>query len=198
MTTVKPLLSPRAGSLVRKTLWQRMRYRVAQFAASLWPRVPQEERRLLVAWLPPQAVDLFLCMPLRDQRHSLNVFHTLRAAGYEHPDLLAAALLHDIGKTVGNGRRLRLWHRVIIVLLEALAPGWLARLSTAGQHRDNWLHPFYIHVNHPELGAALARNAGCSELTTDLIQRHQARLPRPASSETEHLLAALQAADDSN
>ena len=38
-------------------------------------------------------------MSVSDQRHSLNVMRTLRRQGHTEPDLLAAALLHDVGKS---------------------------------------------------------------------------------------------------
>lgn len=198
-----------ASSKDRPGRWQRIRYRVGQFAMSLWPRVAQDERALLTLWLPPKAANLFLSMGRRDQRHSLNVFYTLRSAGLEQPDLLAAALLHDVGKSAYEGRRLRLWHRVAIVLLAAFAPRQLARLSARGDtcrcQPQSWRYPFYLHAAHPELGARLAQEAGCSELTVALIRRHQMRLLadqpsvmlRPEGDE-ESLLATLQAADDAN
>lgn len=186
--------------------WQRIRYRVSQFTMSLWPRVAEDERAILALWLPPRAAELFFTMGRRDQRHSLNVYYTLRSAGYDQPDLLAAALLHDVGKSAhrDRGRRLRLWHRVAIVLLAAFAPRQLDRLS-AGEQPQSWRYPFYIHSAHPELGARLARETGCSDLAVRLIRRHQMRPPagRVSLTPTAHmdedmLLAALQAADDAN
>ena len=184
--------------IVREDRLSRIRYRVQQFLDSLWPQVAQDERAILALWLPPRAAKLFLQMPRRDQRHSLNVFYTLRSAGHEHPDLLAAALLHDVGKSLYEGRRLHLWHRVAIVLLEAVAPAWLNKISALGSQPKSLWHPFYIHVRHPELGAALALNAGCSKLTAALIRRHQDPLRAAPVSQEDRLLAALQAADDLN
>ena len=178
--------------------FRRLRYRVGQFLISLWSRVAADERAILALWLPPPAALLFQNMARRDQRHSLNVFYTLRSSGYEQADLLAAALLHDVGKTVHQGRRLRLGHRVIIVVLKAIQPALLERLSAAGEAPGDWRHPFYVHQHHPQLGARLAREAGCSELTASLIRRHQTRLPATLASEDDRLLAALHAADDAN
>lgn len=135
-------------------------------------------------------------MALRDQRHSLNVLYTLVAAGNDQPDLLAAALLHDVAKTVQPGRRLRMPHRVAIVLTNALWPDLVQRL--AREDPADWRYPFYVHLHHPAQGAALAREAGCSELTAALIGRHQDRLVDPPANEEDRLLALLQAADDEN
>lgn len=179
-----------------------MRYRIGQFLASLWPRVERDERAILIRWLPPRAVDLFYRMPRRDQRHSLDVLYSLRSAGVDQPDLLAAALLHDVGKTVNPGRPLRLWQRVVVVLLEAIDPELVAVL--ASDDPDSLRYPFHAHLCHPELGAALAQEAGCTRLTVELIRWHQSKKGSPVEAEPgrqpalPQLLAWLQAADNVN
>ncbi len=165
-----------------------------QFLASLWPRITPGEQAGLNRWLPPLAVALFQQMTLRDQRHSLNVFYQVQQAAPDQPDLLAAALLHDAAKTALPGRRVRLHHRVLAVLMEAARPGWVQQI--ARDDPASWRYPFYLHRRHPELGARLAEDAGCSALTTELIRHHQMKLSHPPSDEFERLLAALQAADD--
>jgi hypothetical protein len=174
----------------------RAHYRVSQFLASLRPAVARDERAILALWLPPEAKALFWQMPRRDQRHSLDVYYTLRNMGNDQPDLLAAALLHDVGKSVGNGFRLRLVHRVLIVLLEATRPGWVAEL--ASDDPTSWRYPLTIHLCHPEVGAQLALEAGCSQLTARLIARHQVKLGREPVDEKERYLALLQLADEVN
>jgi len=139
---------------------------------------------------------LFRRMSRYDQRHSLNVLRSLRAAGHEQPDLLVAALLHDAAKSSGP---LRLWHRVVIVLLEAFAPrslAWLARKAAPG----HWRYPFYAHRVHPEIGARWAEEAGSSSLTVWLVANHQSSLEqaRVLGEQKTSLLAALRRADDDN
>ena len=171
-------------------------YRVRQFLASLRPVIGDEERQALAGWLPPDAAALFWRMSPRDQRHSLNVAQTLAAAGQEQPDLLAAALLHDVAKSVQAGRRLRLRHRVVIVLLSAANKEWVSRL--ASDDPSSWRYPFYVHLNHPAMGAVLVQEAGCSPLTVELVRRHQAKLAALPSGQVEELLMQLQSADDAN
>jgi hypothetical protein len=174
--------------------WRRARYRVEQFAASLWQKATVEELDQAATRLPPAGAALFWRMAGRDQRHSLAVCNRLCQAGHEHPDLLAAALLHDVAKTAQPGRRLRIGHRVLIVLMEAIHPGWVAQV--AGEDPTGWRYPFYVHLHHPEQGARLAEEAGCSQLTVALIRRHQSKLSAAPIGEEEQLLAWLQAADD--
>lgn len=147
--------------------------------------------------LTPAQEALFRRMPRYDQRHSLGVVHTLRNAGYNQPDLLAAALLHDVAKSSGS---LQLWHRVAIVLLEAFAPRWLAWLARAAEP-GHWRHPFYAHRVHPEIGARWAAEAGCSPLTVRLIAHHSSPLEAVDGDGgmcEGHLLAVLRWADNQN
>ncbi|MFQ6100368.1 MAG: HD domain-containing protein [Anaerolineae bacterium] len=169
-----------------------IRYRVGQSLRALIARVPEEEVEQATRTLTPGARALFRRQAIQDQRHALEVYHTLRQAGHTNPQLLAAALLHDVGKAAAQ---LSLWQRASIVLLNRFAPRLLARLSW-GEPRG-WRRPFVVHAQHPRTGARWAQEAGCSPLTVALIWRHQDRL---ASYETEEdqLLAALQAADNLN
>lgn len=175
-------------------IWRRMWRRVAQFGASLWPRVSTQEIDGLALWLTPAGIALFCRVASRDQRHSLDVMNRLRAAGHDQPDLMAAALLHDAAKTAQPGRRVRLGHRVAVVLMQAIGPGWVERIARAAP--GDWRYPFYLHIHHPELGARLAEEAGCSPLTVRLIRRHQVKLSTPPAGEEDRLLAWLQMADD--
>lgn len=169
-------------------------YRVRQFlrAAAAWVRPAPVDQELLERYLAPGAVALFRAMPGYDRQHALAVFCAVQAAGRDEPDLLAAALLHDVGKSRSGGTGIRLWHRVAAVLLRAVWPASLARL---GQNRPgSWRRPFFVQQNHASLGAELARQAGCSPETVHLIRCHEERDGRPA----DPLLAALQAADSTN
>jgi hypothetical protein len=143
-------------------------------------------------YLPPPAVQLFLAMPRYDQQHARNVCHMLQRQGHADRDLLAAALLHDAGKSIGPEGRVRLWHRVAVVLFRVFWPGLLGRL--AKDKEGSWRRPFYVQVHHAAIGAEAARQAGCSDIAVGLIRHHEDtsdRTPDP-------LLAALQAADSEN
>jgi hypothetical protein len=188
-------------------------YRVGQFIQALTARVPEEEVTQVVRVLTPEAQALFRRQAIQDQHHALAVYHTLCRAGHTNPQLLAAALLHDVGKAAA---RLPAWQRAIIVLLERFAPRLLARLSREGPQKHGqdlpggWRRSFVVHAQHPEIGARWAREAGCSPLTVALIRRHQEKLSSDAAlagrnvdgekdeNEQNQLLTALQAADSLN
>lgn len=165
-------------------------YRVGQFLRALVARVRREELQPLSQYLTPAQMELFRRMPRYDQRHSLNVFRALRARGYDDPNLLAAALLHDAGKA---DEALRLWHRVIVVLAEAIEPRLLNRLAK-GDSRS-WRYPFFVHLCHPQRGAEMARAAGCSPTTVELIRRHHDPASNPRRTRLDELLMALQEID---
>ena len=168
-------------------------YRVRQFASALLARVTPDNLREADEVLPPDAQKLFRQMSVSDQRHSLNVMQTLRRQGYTERDVLAAALLHDVGK---SATWVAPWYRAIIVLTKRFAPSVLAWL-THGEPRG-WRRPFVVHRQHNDIGADWAAQAGCSALTILLIRRHQEPLRRAPQGEQERLLVALQHADGVN
>jgi hypothetical protein len=146
-------------------------HRVRQFSNHLRAQVAPAERAAAHDLLPATATPLFDAMPVADQRHALDVVRRLHQAGLDDADLLAAALLHDAAKSA----RLRLWHRVVVVLLEAIAPRRLR-------------YPFHLHLHHAERSARAALDAGCGPRVAAFIQG------TPDGSDTQ-LEAALRAAD---
>jgi hypothetical protein len=159
-----------------------MRSRVRQFVSHVTARVSVDEELQARALLSPVAFELFAAMPVADRRHALDVLAELRGSGVTDPDVLTAALLHDAAK----GTRLRLWHRVAVVLVEAVAPGQLGRLASADPR--SWRYPFHLHVHHAELSARAALDAGCSPRAAAFIHG------TPAGPDAQ-LAAALRAAD---
>lgn len=172
------------GSLYRlHQFWQIVRARPLAAAA----------RQEIATILSPAEIRLFQLLSLSDQQHSYGVVQTLRSAGYHHPDLLAAALLHDVGKC---RVRLTLADRTLIVLTEAL---WPRRAATWGQgDASGWRRPFVVKVRHPEWSESMATQAGSRPLTLALIRRHQEALPETGSGEEDELLRLLQWADNQN
>jgi len=171
----------------------RIAYRSRQFRNTLLgPRkhIPSET---LLPYLTPVQLSLFQRMQASEQAHAYQIFKHLVTAGQTNPDLLAASLLHDVGKTL---HPLSIFDRVIIVLGQRLFQD-AARRWAEGAARGLRL-PFVVAAQHAEWGADLASQAGASSQTVELIRQHQdPHLPNPGS-QTEHLLAALQAADAEN
>lgn len=110
---------------------------------------------------------LFVTMDLADQRHCLDVYRLLTEGGHDDEDLLQAALLHDVGKGL---TRVRLWHRVAVVIVNAIHRGICDRLQCDKQ--GSWRYPFFVHRHHAELGARLIEAAGSRPRVVDLVRRH--------------------------
>lgn len=160
-------------------------HRVGQFVAHVRARVDPSEEDVVRRLLPAPAVAMFDAMPVADRRHALDVVARLVAAEHDDHDVLVAALLHDAAK----GHRMRLWHRVAGVLLDAFAPRLLARLATP--EPGSWRHPFHLYLHHEALSADLAVRAGCTARAGALIRG-------TVSAVDTELLRALRAADDAS
>jgi hypothetical protein len=160
-------------------------HRVEQFFGHLRARVGPDETDLARRILPAAAWPLFARMPVADRRHALDVVGRLMAAGRDEPDVLVAALLHDCAK----GQRMRLWHRVAGVLLEAFSPRALDRL--ASRDPASWRYPFHLYRHHAGLSADAAAAAGCSPRAAAFIRGI-------AGAADASLAAALMAADEAS
>jgi hypothetical protein len=161
-------------------------HRVGQLVAHVRARVDPQEVALVRRVLPDGGVRLFEAMPVADRRHGLDVAERLLRSGHDDPELLGAALLHDVAK----GKRMRLAHRVAGVLLEAIAPSVLRRL--ADPNPASWRHPFHLFLHHEPMSAELTLAAGCTTRLADFIR---------GVAETdadERLLRAMKDADDAS
>lgn len=159
------------------------RYRVRQLGRAVRERHEPIPHELVTTYLDGRAQELFYSMAPRDQAHSAKTAALIERSETDcaGAELIVAALLHDTGK----GRQ-QIWQRVTYVLLRALPAGALSRLARPG---DGTRGAFYRSLRHPQLGADLARTAGCSARVCSLIAEHHGPSREPA-------LRLLQWADD--
>jgi hypothetical protein len=156
-------------------MWlNRVAYRLRQVRQQLGFVVPlsAEEQKEVARWLPTSALSLFRTMSAPDQRHSLRVCRGLLARGCADPDMLAAALLHDVGKAQ---ERVPFWTRPVIVIGKLCAPRLLSRLAIyprEGAALPRWQRSLGYAWWHADIGAELAAAAGLSERAVLYIRTH--------------------------
>ena len=172
---------------------KRLLHLVRRFFASLLPIGPKAEddawaRELLTE--PEQ--ELWSQMARVDRRHSVAVArHVVDELGERAtPPVLAAALLHDVGKTIPH---LGTFGRVIATLSEAVAGKDTARhwVETSGFTRRVGQYVLY-----PELGVDLLKMAGSDEFVIAWSREHH--LPEADWTIAPELGRALQQADDAS
>ncbi|MFN8509502.1 MAG: HD domain-containing protein [Deinococcaceae bacterium] len=126
--------------------------------SSVHPVQAQPDDGWACGHLTPEEYRVYLNMDPRDREHGTRVAkRLLRNHPNVSPHVIAAAILHDCGKSI---RRFSLLERVFLGLIpETLSakclPGWTE-----------------IRRTHPDLGRNIVRSAGGREVVADLIARH--------------------------
>ncbi|HEY6531226.1 MAG TPA: hypothetical protein VIY72_02905 [Acidimicrobiales bacterium] len=142
-----------------------------RFVGSLRPGGPRaSDRQWVESALTPRQLELWQRMPGPDRRHSVQVARRVeRALGHEAtPPILAAALLHDVGKLDSH---MRTYGRVVATLCGAFV------------HRDpEVIHQWTrttgftrrvgLYLTHPDLGGDLLAIADSDPLTVSWAREH--------------------------
>lgn len=141
--------------------------------------------------LTPAEQALFRCFAAADQWHSYRVFRTLREQGEADRPPLAAALLHDVGKTICHNS---MWDRSLVVGVEKL---WPSRVEVWGNGPPSgWRRPFAVRQQHAAWGAEMVRAAGGEPSVVALIANHQSPRLETLSAQERRWLEALRRADE--
>jgi hypothetical protein len=164
---------------------------VRRFLGSLWPAGPAaDEDAWATGRLNPAEAELWRCMPGFDRRHAVAVARrTKQALGPRATrSVLAAALLHDVGKIdsrFGPVRR-ALATMAAMVWGHATAVGWRARGGVVGRVGR--------YLSHDVIGAELLAAAGSDGLAVTWAREHHLSADR--WSVPADIGAALKLADD--
>ncbi|ADV67104.1 HD domain-containing protein [Deinococcus maricopensis] len=153
--------------MIGRTLWRKargLRGKLRRLARSVSARQAHPDDAWAERHLTPPETRVYARMDARDREHALRVTRRMLR---DHPDasadLVAAALLHDCGKSI---RPYRVLERVLL----AAIPNRAARLLPA------WTFgPFAaltVRAHHPTLGADLLRTAGGRARVAQLVARH--------------------------
>lgn len=162
-----------------------------RFVGSLRPGGPPEPERAWVESVLSEAeYGLWRRMHGPDRRHSVGVAREVeRRLGDEGTrPVLAAALLHDVGKIDAG---LRTWGRVVATLAATAAGADRARGWTTS---SGFRRRIGLYLHHPEIGADLLELVGSDPLTVAWAEEHH----KPADDWTvaPAIAAVLHEADD--
>jgi hypothetical protein len=164
---------------------------VGRFFGSLRPGGPSRDD---VAWvasvLSANELELWRRMSGPDRRHSCGVARAVeRRLGHEAaPPVLAAALLHDVGKLDAG---LRTFGRVVATLTIKLA----GRDEVVRWRRGRGLHrKIALYALHPDLGAERLTLAGSDPLTIAWTREHHS--PSDSWSVARDVADVLDACDN--
>jgi hypothetical protein len=162
-----------------------------RFFGSLWPAGPKARDD---AWarshLSEREQELWIRMPGADRRHAVGVARKVeRALGVEaERPVMAAALLHDIGKIEAG---LGVYGRVAATL-----SGKLAGVEMAEDWRKTrgFTRRVGLYLHHPTIGGDLLALAGSDDLTVAWAREHH--LPEDEWTVPLDIGRVLEAADD--
>jgi hypothetical protein len=177
----------------------RIFYRLRQFWNAVTLKTEPLDFELAQATLNPAQTALFAKLIPADRQHSINTYNHLMKQGDCQPDLLAAALLHDIGKL---RYEMSPWERALVVLCRRVLPRradrWGSIPPGGWDKLPGWHKAFIVTEQHDGWGAEMSLEAGASLLTASLIRyHHHPELQELGSSELG-LLHKLWAADNEN
>ena len=145
------------------------RHLVHRFFGSLRPGGPPERDLTWVeSTLSLQEIALWKRMSGPDRRHSAQVARDVRARLAERATapVLAAALLHDVGKI---DSRHRTYGRVVATLTTKI----VGRDEVLGWRRSRGLHRrIALYVDHPTIGGDLLQLANSDPLTVAWAREH--------------------------
>lgn len=175
----------------------RIGYRVRQFWRMLWAKSDPRELEQVRAAISPELWQLFIKMQPGEKGHAMRMYHRLIEQGNAQPDLLQAALMHDVGKL---RYRLNPLQRTMVVLARAAIPGkarqWGGLSDEAWNDVPGWRKAFILAEQHATWGADMAHAAGVSTLTETLIREHHHPNMKFVDEEVNNLLHKLWVVDN--
>lgn len=133
--------------------------KLRRLSRSVMPGTAQPDDPWAETLLTPAEALVYRSMDPRDREHACRVTrHLLRDHPDIDPEVVAAALLHDCGKSV---RRYSVLERVLVGLIPNRVARALPPIGAVG-----------VRANHPELGARLLAHVGARPRVARLVARH--------------------------
>jgi len=166
---------------------------VKRFFGSVVPRGPKpDDADWARSLLSPGETDLWNQLPRADRRHAAAVARRVEATLGEHATrpVLAAALLHDVGKLDAN---LGVYGRVVATLSGAVVRHDPEVIRDWTRTRG-FTRRVGLYLQHPRLGGDMLELAGSDPLTVAWTRQHH--LPPEEWTVAPELARALKDADD--
>jgi hypothetical protein len=184
-----PLDGGAADTLAVVDLWHLAR----RFAGSLWPFGPPADGRAWAARsLLPGELALWQRMSPADRRHSLAVARRVDQswphAGATPQPVIAAAMLHDVGKIEAG---LGTFRRVFATIAGAATGG---RRASAWAAERGPMRRVGLYLRHAPIGADLLAGAGSDALAVTWAREHH--LPASGWTIDAEMARVLKDADD--
>jgi hypothetical protein len=152
---------------------------------------PRSDEQWALGVLEPDEVELWSRMSRPDRRHAIGVARrTASLLGDEVPQVMAAALLHDVGKleaSLGTAGR-------TVVTAAALMAGRRRLLQWGQRSRRRFLQRAALYLTHDRLGADLLEAAGSDPLVVAWAAQHH--MPSGEWTIDRRTAQALKDADD--
>lgn len=127
------------------------------------PALARPDDAFAASRLPANEYALYRRMDRRDRDHACRVASALLASEPDvSPQVVRAALLHDVGK---SDRPYRGWERIAVHLYR---PADAGAAASAGRLGRLWWH----HQQHAERGADMIVAAGGDAVVAELVRRH--------------------------
>jgi hypothetical protein len=152
-----------------------MRHLAGRFFGALSPAGPSTaDERWAREHLLPAECDLWQRMSGPDRRHAVGVAREaveLLARAGEDPrrEILAAALLHDVGKVEAHLGALA---RTVVTIAATLLGRMRLDLSSDRMAAGGWPARAGLYLTHDRVGGALLRDAGSDPLTIAWAEQH--------------------------
>lgn len=174
-------------------MMNRVTYRIWQTTQALTAGLRPVDEGIAAEQLSPELFALFKSMARTDQHHHLRVYKQLIADGHDHPAIVQAALLHDVGKT---RVRFTIADRIWAVVVKTLWPKIFVRWSQG--EPIGWRRAMVASAQHPAWGAEMVAAADGDPFAVELIAHHQDPITDDLSDDLKHWLPIFQAVDDAN
>lgn len=181
---------PTAPAVSTTTAVNRLRQGLRSLFAFAFPVDLEAAAQVLTA----DQLTLFCRMTRGEQLHSLSVLRDIEAQGPTPPELAAAALMHDVGK---SRYHMRVWQKTLVVLVRGLSHRLYLKLAHSSE--QHWLaRPFVVAQYHGAWGAQLLAEIGSDERTRWLVAQHDKNPEKYRDHPDYPLLVRLQQADVAN